>query len=254
MRTSSFIASLGSVALVVLLAGCKHAPTEKERAGSDIHYDLGVQALNNGNMQEAFAEFEQSLRLNEQNAFAHQALAQVLHLAFGRPQEAIRHYERALELDPQLTEAKVNLGNVYLDLKRFDEAAKLYEEALGDMRYRTPFIAQGNLGMAEYRRGNVEKAVDHLRSAITLNPQFCLGYRNLGTIFEDTGKTEQACTEFSRYRESCPDAVDAYFREGVCLAKLGKVEEARNRLAECAEKAPVGQMKDDCRRLGEQLN
>lgn len=254
MRTTSLTTSLGCLGLVFLLVGCKHTPTDKERAGSDIHYDLGVQALNNGNMQEAYGEFQESLRLNEENAFAHQALAQVLHLAFQRHPDAIRHYERALELDPQLTEAKVNLGNVYLDMKRYDDAAKLYEEALGDMRYRTPFIAQGNLGMAEYRRGNVDKAVDHLRSAVTLNPQFCLGYRNLGTIFEDTGKTEQACAEFSRYRESCPDAVEAYFREGVCLAKMGKVDEARERLAECASRAPMGQMRDDCRRLGEQLN
>ncbi len=254
MRTSLPVASMLLLGAALMVSGCKHTPTEKERSGSDIHYDLGVQALNNGNMQEAYAEFEEALRLNEQNAFAHQAVAQVLHLAFSRPDEAIRHYLRALELDPQLTEAKVNLGNVYLDLKRYDEAAKLYEEALNDMRYRTPFIAQGNLGMAEYRRGNVERAIDHIRSAVTVNPQFCLGYRNLGTIYEETGKTEQACAEFGRYRESCPDSLDAYFREGVCLAKVGKVDEAKERFAHCAEKAPVGQMKDDCRRLGEQLN
>lgn len=238
---------------LALLAGCRHTPTPKECEGSDIHYDLAIQALNAHNMPEAYTEFDKALELCETSSRAHNGMGQLLHLGFHKPQEAIPHYQRALELDPTFTEVLVNLGNVYLDLGDYEKAIAQYEKALNDMRYGTPYIAQANLGWAEYKRGNVDKAVDALKSAVTLNPRFCLGYRNLGQIYEDTGKTVEACEQYGRYLEQCPEVAEAYYRSGVCEAKLGKNAEARDLFAQCEGKAPVGQLKDDCHRLGEQL-
>ena len=50
----------------------------------------------------------------------------------------------------------------------------------------------------------------------------------------------------------CPEVADAYFREGVCTAKQGKAEEAKNAFAGCASRAQ-GELKDDCQRLLNQL-
>ena len=248
--TRLVLLSLGAVAL---LSACKHVPTEKEMQGSSIHYDLCVQAVTHGNMQEAYAECEESLQMDETNSRAHNAMGQLLHLGFNKPLEAIPHYQRAIELDKQFSEAHVNLGNVYLSMGEYPKAIAEYEVALNDMRYATPYIAEANLGWAEYKRGNTEKAIDSIKSAITVNPKFCLGYRNLGQIYEDTGRLEDACTQFSHYREQCPDSADAYYRDGLCLAKLGRNDEARELFAQCEGKAPIGDLKDDCHRWSEQL-
>ena len=232
---------------------CAHVPTEKEQRASEIHYDLGIQAQSAGNLQEAYSEYEQALALDPQNARAHDAMALLLHLGFQKHQAAIGHFEQALRLDPQFSEAEVNLGNVYLDLKQYDQAIAHYERALNDMRYPTPYIAQCNLGWAEYRRGNTEKALDQIKAAVTVNPKFCLGYRNLATIYDETGRLEEACSQLSHYRENCPDVPDAYYREAVCLAKVGRSGDAQRRFAECEAKAADGQLKDDCRRLRAQL-
>jgi TolA-binding protein len=88
--------------------------------------------------------------------------------------------------------------------------------------------------------------------ALTTNPKFCLGYRNLGTIYDETGQTEDACRQFGKFREYCPDAPEAHLREGTCLAKLGKVQEAKASFEACAQKAQ-DPMKGDCQRLKEQL-
>jgi type IV pilus assembly protein PilF len=249
--------SLGALTLALALAltlaaGCRTIP-EKDRQSSDIHYDLGIQAQQAGQMQDALAEYTESLRLNPKNPQAHHAMGLLMHHAFGRPDQAEEHFRRALELEPQFTEAKVNLGNLHLDRQRYDQAAKLYEQALADMRYRTPEFAQGNLGWAEYKRGNVEKGINHIKAAVTLNPEFCLGYRNLGSIYDEQGKTEEACVQFRRYREKCPNVADAHYRSGVCLAKLGQTQEAVQRFADCESLAPAGDLKDDCARLGRQL-
>ncbi len=247
------VSPIWPLALAILLSGCQHVPTAKERESSDIHYNLGVQAQQAGNIQMALSEFQRSVELDPDNADARNALGIILHLSFRRPAEAIKHYEKALEARPNFSEARTNLANVYLDLGQYDEAIKLYEQVLNDMLYPTPFIAQGNLGWAWYKKGDRAKAMENIRAAVTLNPQFCQGYRNLGLIHEEAGETEQACQQFARYREACADIADAYMREGVCLAKLGQVEDARERLTRCVDKATQPALQDECRRLREHL-
>ncbi|MBN1210411.1 MAG: social motility TPR repeat lipoprotein Tgl [Myxococcaceae bacterium] len=241
------------LALALVLSGCKHVPTEKERQSSEIHYNLGVQAQQAGNIQEALSEFQRAVELDPENPDARNALGILLHLSFRRPAEAVEHYQKALEVRPDFSEARTNLANVHLDQGQYDQAIKLYEQVLNDMLYPTPFIAQGNLGWAYFKKGDTEKALENIQAAVTLNPNFCLGYKNLGLIHEQTGNTEQACQSFTRYREQCPEVADAYMREGVCLAKQGQVETARERLGTCESKASQPALKDECRRLREHL-
>jgi Tfp pilus assembly protein PilF len=245
---------LPSVLLLSLATlSCKHSLSEKERQNAEIHYDLAINAQQSGDMRTALAEFENSLEIDPRFAQAHYGLAALLHNAFGKQEDAIRHYKQALGINPSFSEAKNGLGTVYLDQGRYDEAIKLFEETLSDMRYREPHIAEGNLGWALYKKGNVQQALEHLHSAVTLQPKFCLGHRMLGMIASEQSNYATACQEFGKYRDSCPEAADAYYREGICLAKLGKTEPARSRFVSCQEKTSNENLKGECRTLAEQL-
>ncbi|MBZ4402073.1 social motility TPR repeat lipoprotein Tgl [Myxococcus sp. MISCRS1] len=250
-----FASAFRPLALVLALAGCAHVPTEKERRKAEIHYDLALQAQQQGHVQDALRELQVSLESDPDYPEANNAIGILLHLVFARPAEAIGHYERALKVRPTFSEARTNLANVHLDQGRYDEAIKLYEQVLNDMLYVTPYIAQGNMGWAFYKKGDTQRAVGSLKAAVTTNPGFCMGYRNLGIIFDETGKLDESCRNFSRYRENCPDAADAHMREGVCLAKQGQAEGARQAFSTCEAKAKAGEqeLKDDCRRLLEKL-
>ncbi|WP_223633845.1 social motility TPR repeat lipoprotein Tgl [Corallococcus sp. EGB] len=251
----SRITSSCFLAFALASAGCAHVPTEKERRSSEIHYDLGVQAQQHGAVQDALAEYQKALEQNPDNPEAHNAVGLLLHLSFRRLDEAASHYEKALKLRPTFSDARTNLGNLRLDQERYDDAIKLYEESLNDMQYRYGFSAQGNLGWALYKKGDTVNAVQNIKAAVTTNPEFCLGYKNLGIIYDETGKTEEACRQFAHYREKCPDVAEAYQREGVCQAKLGRVEEAKKAFATCESKAQPNEsvLKDHCRSLLDHL-
>ncbi|RKH84585.1 tetratricopeptide repeat protein [Corallococcus sp. AB045] len=251
----SRITSSCFLAFALASAGCAHVPTEKERQSSEIHYDLGIQAQQHGHVQDALQEYQKALEQNPGNPEAHNAVGVLLHLSFRRLDEASSHYEKALKLRPSFSDARTNLGNLRLDQGRYDEAIKLYEESLNDMQYRHGYSAQGNLGWALYKKGDTANALQNIKSAVTTNPDFCLGYKNLGIIYDETGKTEEACRQFGNYREKCPDVAEAYQREGVCQAKLGRVDEAKKALALCESKAQPNEsvLKDHCRSLLDHL-
>jgi tetratricopeptide (TPR) repeat protein len=244
------------MAMLLFLAAiaCRHIPTEKERQGAEIHYDLGLSAQQGGDLQGAMAEIQTALSLDPGFAEAHNAMGVLLHNGFRRPEEAIGHYKRALDIRPDFSQAKTNLANVYVDQGRYDQAIKLYQEALNDMLYREPHIAQGNLGWALYKKGDTRGALDHIRTAVTLEPKFCLGYQWLGIIETEQRDLNSACRDFGKYREACPEMADAYYREGSCLAKLGQRDAAKQSFTTCQAKAPNESLRGECRRLAEQLH
>src|SRR5215472_8115810 len=95
-----------------IACACRHVPTEKEQQGAEIHYNLGVNAQQAGDMRGALAEFETALNMDPGFAEAHNAIALLLSNAFGKTDEAIAHFNKALEIRPTYSEAKVNLGVV----------------------------------------------------------------------------------------------------------------------------------------------
>jgi type IV pilus assembly protein PilF len=240
------------VALFAMLAcgACVHRPTEKERLGAQIHYDLGLNAQLAGRAQEAYQELKEAVRLDPFNADVHNALGLVLHLSFAKWDDAQAHYKRALELRPDFSEAHTNFGNLLVDKEQYDAAIQHYELALNDMLYSTPFIAQGNLGWALYKKGDVEGAIDRIKAAVTTNPRFCQGFRNLGLIYAETTRPKEACVQFGRYRDACPDVPDALYREGRCLVEVGDKEKARSNFEACVAKAGSGtEVGKDCTSL-----
>lgn len=243
---------LSSFSLVAfLLSGCAHV-SEKARSESQIRAELAAQSLVS-NPREAFKEAQAAIALNAQNADAWHVKALALHHAFRRHDEALEAYRRALSLRPGFSEAHTNLGTLFVDLKRYDEAIAEYEAALNDVLYTAPFIAHANLGWALYRKGDVSRALDHLKASVTLNPGFCLGHMQLGQVLDAQGSGAEACKSFGRYREHCGENPDAWMREGVCLAKLGRSGEAAVSFERCVERARDDDVRTHCQTLKEHL-
>ncbi len=223
-RLRDFLAkSIACGALLAMLGvSCRHLPSQKEEQGALIHHDLGVQAMQAGEIQGALREFQISLDLDPGLAESHNAIGLLLHVAFQRKDEAIAHFKRALEIRPTFSEARANLANVYLDQGR-------------------------------YEKGDLAAGLDQIKAAVIGNPKFCQGYRNLGIIYEETGSIDEACKQFAKYQEACPAVADAYYREGRCLTRKGQREAAIEAFSKCQAKATNEVIKDDCRKLQEQL-
>ncbi|MBI5546362.1 MAG: tetratricopeptide repeat protein, partial [Deltaproteobacteria bacterium] len=100
-------------------ATCAPRPDDKKKDQAVLHYDMGVQALQNNDARTALIEQQKAVELDPDLDLAHNALGLLYHVSYGERDKAVEHYRRALELNPKFSEAYTNLGNVFLDQGRF---------------------------------------------------------------------------------------------------------------------------------------
>ncbi|HEY2028380.1 MAG TPA: tetratricopeptide repeat protein, partial [Myxococcales bacterium] len=106
--------------------------------------------------------------------------------------------------------------------------------AAKDPLYKARVLAQSDLGWAYYKSGAVDRGISEIRAALVVAPKYCLGWRQLGTIYSETGKVDDATAAFTKYAESCPDTYDAHLNLGTSLARQSRAAAARVEFERCA--------------------
>jgi tetratricopeptide (TPR) repeat protein len=132
-------------------------------------------------------------------AEAQAAFERALDLDDADPKAARAAYERALALDPDLTDARVNLGRLLHEAGDAPAAVRLYREALA----QTPDdpIVHFNLALAlEDTEGAAAAAVEYER-ALALDPEFADAHYNLAGLCEQLGRKADAIRHYRAYRD-----------------------------------------------------
>src|SRR4051812_17100953 len=100
------------------------------RDSAPTQYNLGFALSARGRRDEAIAAFEEALRIDPDYAQAHNNLGALLQLA-GQSDAALEHYRRAAALRPDNVEAHTNLGQLLSNRGRIVEAVAQFTAALG---------------------------------------------------------------------------------------------------------------------------
>ncbi|MGA3158836.1 MAG: sulfotransferase [Steroidobacteraceae bacterium] len=144
--------------------------------------------------------------------------------ALGGVREAVALYERALLLNPQLVEARNNLGNAFLELGQNLDAERSYRLA-AEMRSNDPVILC-NLGNAQRLLGLLVEAQICLQRAIALDPTLGVAYSYLGLVHGALGQLEAAVNNFQRAIELNPGDTVALNYLGRVFRDLGRRRDA----------------------------
>ena len=99
------------------------------RESAPTHYNLGFALSSRGRREEAIAEFQEALRIDPEYAQAHNNLGALLQIS-GQPDAALEHYRRAAAINPDNVESHANLGQLLSIRGRATEAAAQFVEAL----------------------------------------------------------------------------------------------------------------------------
>lgn len=160
-----------------------------DRTHATAHHSLGQLCAARGWMEDAVEHYEIALEGADNHAVLHSNLCDALRV-LGRLPEALRHGEEAVRLDPKLAAAEGNLGLVLAHLGRDAEAISHYEAAL---RLNPDFAAaRNNLGVALLNAGRLAAAKEHLTAAVRLAPEMAAAYNSLGAVLDRLGEREDA--------------------------------------------------------------
>ena len=116
--------------------------------------------------------------------------------------EAARGYRRALEIDPYLVPALINLANIHYANDEIAEAQALYERAIS--LEHDVFEAHFNLGNIFHDLSRYLPAQGCYREALRLNPAFADAHFYLAVCLEKSGQSHDARPHWRAYQELDP--------------------------------------------------
>jgi len=138
----------------------KNEPTYLEFLGS-LYYDVDSVML-------ASQVLNSSLKIDKQNPNVFFILGNIAIHEQNDANSALRYYKQAVELDPDITDGLINLGNTYAMLGEYEKAIDTYNK---ELVFRNESVkAYINLGKIYTFMGDTVLANDALNKARLINP------------------------------------------------------------------------------------
>ena len=119
-----------------------------------------------------------------------------------RMEEAVKAYRRALDEDPDLVAALINLANIRYSRDELAEAQALYERAI--LLDPTYFESHFNLGNIHHDHGRYVEAEASYREALALNNSYADAHFYLAVTLEKMGRSGEARTHWRAYERLAP--------------------------------------------------
>ncbi len=178
-----------------------------------------------GYWRDSYSLFAHAIQVTGANPIAEGNLGSAL-MEMRRPDLAVPHLERAIELMPTFSTAHYDLGILMQRQNELDRAQREYQLAL---KYasdeREAAQTHNNLGALLNQLGRRDEAVAEFTAAIALNPYEQNSLIGRGTIERDEGKLEAALQDFGRAGQIAPSPL-AFYWEGRVLEEKGQLAAA----------------------------
>lgn len=192
-------------------------------------HQLGQLYLRLERVDEALTPLKRAVELDPTDGWSHHRLGYV-YAEQGEPDRAIAHYRQAVERhqsDEERAAAWYQLGRLYQEHQRDDEAIEAYEQTLALEPERA--AAWERLADLHRRQNRPDEAIETYREAIELDPAPAWPYHKLGLIYADRGETETAIHYYrqaiDRHRTG-PDRAVSWNNLGNACKSLNRYDEA----------------------------
>ena len=191
-------------------------------------------------LEELCEENRKKLRIDPDNHNLRCSLANAL-AQLGRLEEALSEYKQTIERHAT-PEYWNNYGKALLNTGKYEEAIAAFSEVLKagcrwpDAHYHT--------GMAYHGKGDLEKADELLKEAVTLNPKYREALNERAQVLEALGRKDDAVTEYKKvialfFSEYQMEDTEAYNYElSVLFDSPDLVEESIRQLRRFVQKYP----------------
>ncbi|MEY4388232.1 MAG: hypothetical protein RLY20_3515, partial [Verrucomicrobiota bacterium] len=196
--------------LTLLLAACKPAGPKA--------FEDGQRLLEKGRPAEAAERLQVAAEIFRTNATVWNYLGIARHQA-GQSSNAVAAYNRALSINPDLMEARLNLGMLYLEVGQAGEA----RSAFTTYTLSRPHAPEGfeRLAESEMRMRDLPQAELHIRKALQLDDKSADSWNTLGLIQIQRSRSREAAASFGVALVRQPDHPAAMLNLAIATQQLG---------------------------------
>jgi len=258
MKRTPIWARTAILAAALTAAACAaDQTTRRERAAS--LRDLGEAHLVDGNRRAALRELLRAEAVAPRDPQTHNLLG----LAYQESERldlAVRHFERALELKPDFSQARNNLAVVLLRQEQWEAAVAHLLQLKDDLLYPTPHYAVTNLGYAYYRQGRLDmalaayqEALKHYSDGFPRDPIYIRVLVGLGRVKLALGRNAEALAHLETAAGLAPAHPEIQFELGRAYAAVGDRPNARHAFGKVEELAPDAELAQKARQASDRL-
>ena len=157
--------------------------------------------MEEGQTDDVIALCKRTLSLDERNSQAHTLLGEV-YAAQKRPDAALPHFEKAVEIQPKLTRNRLNLAGALIEVGQYPRAEGMLSEIIKE------------------------------------HPRFPFAHFNLGLLYDDERRLEDAKAAYAAEVAAYPEHFKARFNLGKVLFQLGERSASLEQMREVVRIAP----------------
>ena len=218
------------------IVSCSSAETRtvSDERKSDGHYQLGLNALWQGDLIKAKREFIMAIEAAPDLPQYYNELGYVFFLEHDY-KKAEENYRQALKLDAKFSESKYRLGLLYLELGNYENALEQFQTVLADTMYPYPHYVETSIGKLYRLQRNYETAKQHLNAALKMRGTYCEVYKQFGLVYDEQNLNELAAENYKKNIECNSADVEVLYRGALKMLMLKNEELAQSYLRRCLE-------------------
>ena len=199
-------------------------------------FQEGLGYLKSRKYSEAVKTFDKAIEIDPNLGFAWTKKGFALN-KLGNYRQAVKCFDKAIEIDAKNVLALNDKGTTLLDLKEYNEAVKCFDKAIeieNIIENKPIYLCNKGLALCRLQKNN--EALECYGKAIEINPNLADAWKDVGFVLKELGRYREAVKCFDKAIEINPNLADAWLAKGLVLKELGEHDEA----VKCFDKANEG--------------
>jgi tetratricopeptide (TPR) repeat protein len=184
---------------------------------------LGIALQQQGRHQEALKAFDKAVQLKPEDSALWKNFGNAL-IDINRPEEALLIFQHVLKLAPQDWNAAFRCGFILHGLKRHEEALSCFDRC-NELKPNQALIAELRADAFHHLK-RFEEALAENRRAHALNPENGDTCNNIGVALQSLGRDPEALPWFDRAVALRSDYAAAFLNKAFSLQRLQRFDEA----------------------------
>jgi type IV pilus assembly protein PilF len=235
--------------IISTLSACTTLDPRREELAS-VKMQMGVAELQRGDLPLALKILLEAEGINPRDPYIQNNLG-LVYFFRKKFDLSILHFSKALDIDAKFTEARNNMGRVYLEIKDYKKAEKTLEPVVEDLTYSNFVSSYNNMGMAKFNLKKYSEALVFFTKSVESRKEDCFSQLYLGRSLLELKRNKLAASRLDLASYYCRQSQidEAHYYGAIAYYRLGRIDLSLNRFNDVIKYYENGPNKESAREM-----